>query len=88
MDDDFYAVAEPTLLRSWWRTVNAAQRTEVFGVAAGERLPDWLLISLRDAGIRGIVKMPFECEDRVTVWLLMPPSVAAFVGRRRRNEPD
>ena len=75
---------EAARLDDWWGKLSDAHRREAFSLAPHNPMPTWMVSSLQNAEISGLVARPGEPEF-MPPWIAMPDQVARLVARHRRG---
>ena len=75
---------EGTTLELWWSDLSDAQRREIFGLAPRNPMPRWMVYTLRQAEVAGLVERADQ-PAYMPPWIEMPEDVARLVARRRRR---
>ena len=86
MDDEESATVEAYRLAAWWNALTNSQRREAYGLRPSHPMPEWMVTSLREALVPGLVETPVEPADALPPWFAMPHAVAILVARRRRGD--
>jgi hypothetical protein len=88
VDDEESANVEAYRLAAWWDTLSNPHRREAYGLGRSSPMPEWMVTSLLEAHIPGLVEMRSEPADTLPPWFAMPSAVADLVARRRRGDSD
>jgi hypothetical protein len=69
-------------LADWWSQLSAAQRQEAYSLQTSSPMPHWMVRSLVEANIPGLVELPSRGGRPQ---FLMPSPVVQLVARCRRG---
>jgi hypothetical protein len=75
-------------LTTWWNTLSNSRRREAYGLGRSSPMPMWMVTSLAQAHVPGLVQITSDPADMLPPWFAMPSPVAELVARRRRSDAD
>ncbi len=84
--DDEISSVETDRLVAWWDGLADSRRREAFAVGTHTPMPMWMVSSLIDADVPGLVDAPDKPEGLERPWCYMPTPVARLIARRRRGD--
>lgn len=72
----------------WWSKLSDLQRLPIYTLGRQDPMPGWMVTSLTDAGIPGVVASCIEHDGITETCFRLPMAVADLIERRRRGVPD
>lgn len=77
-----YGTADETALATWWSDLSPEQRSAAIKRPPTDPMPQWMVRTLTDAGVTGIVAQAVAPPHIVQPWFAMPDEVAEFIASR------